>query len=152
MRVNSRFAFILGVCFLSFLAGPSSAEAQRKRVASPGLQVRVLGTITNRFKQVNKYVAVPKGTTDAKLISMAESLHKTYPDTQLWFLDDGSRWPAVQKFVKDYESGATDLTNPMLDWLKKHVLGNLQQYGFGDKKHWVLGKGLFGDPRIADFK
>ena len=129
-------------------AGASIGQTRKPSPAG----ARFLGTMTNRFKQVNRYYAVPKGITDEKLIKLAEDLHKTNPDTQLWFLDDGSKWPAVMKFLKDYETNKADLSHPMADWLSKHTVASLQQFGFRENKHWVLAKGLMGNDKIADFK
>lgn len=108
--------------------------------------VKVLGTHTNRFKIVNKYVLVPKDLSTEKLIETARTLHRAEPEVNFWFVDDDSKSEEMLQWVKAYEKGEASASDPMLDWMGDHIVANLQQYfGEGGTKYWALAKGMLGD-------
>jgi hypothetical protein len=112
----------------------------------PGSDVKVLGTHTNRFKIVNKYVLVPKDLSTEKLTETATNLHRAEPEVNFWFVDDESKSAEMLQWVKAYEKGEATASDPIVDWMADHVVGNLQQYfGEGGTKYWALSKGMMGD-------
>src|SRR6185295_18303774 len=75
---------------LQGLRHDSSAKVT-KAGAGTNLPVRLLGSLTNRFKIENKYVLIEKGSSEAELIKLAKELHRLEPKTSFWMLDDDAR-------------------------------------------------------------
>jgi len=112
---------------------------------------KVLGTFTNRFKMVNKYVLVRKGLTDAQLIELAKDMHRKELAVTFWFLDDDSKSAEMMKWVKAYEAGESDASDPITNWMSDHIVANLQQYFREGGRYWALSKGMMGD-KIAEIE
>ncbi|MFL6276202.1 MAG: hypothetical protein ACJ74G_13520 [Blastocatellia bacterium] len=142
---------ILAAALLTLTAVPDARASQNRRAHYDKPQVRVLGTFTNRFKMVNKYILVAKGLSEAELVKMASSLHQAEPEVNFWLLDNASKSEQMLKWVKAYEAGKATAFDPVFEWIGDHTVANLQQWGLGSGKHWVLSKGI-GMDKIADIE
>ena len=132
---------------------PTIGAAQIKKVSGKGKsQVRILGTLTNRFKMVNKYVLVAKRLSDKELVKIATKLHRAEPKTTFFFLDDAGKSAQMLKWIKDYAADKAAMTDPIFKWMTEHIVANLQEMtGGGRGKYWALSKGMWGD-EIAEIK
>lgn len=142
-----------GLLLFVVLACNLSANNNQKptNTGSDTTEPKVLGTFTNRRNMVNKYVLVKKGLTDAQLIELAKDLHRKEPAVTFWFLDDDSKSEEMMKWVKAYEAGESDASDPITDWMSEHIVANLQQYFREGGRYWTLSKGMMGD-KIADIE
>lgn len=147
----SRLKILVAATLLTLTAVPAAHASQNRRARRKEPQVRVLGAYTNRYKMVNKYVLVAKGLSEEELVKLARSLHRAEPEVSFWFVDDASKSVQMLKWVKAYGAGEADASDPMFDWIAQHMVANLQQYGLGSGKRWVLSKGLWGD-KIAEIE
>jgi len=133
-------------------AVPAVGVSQVKTDPDAEPQVKVLGTYTNRYKMVNKYVLVAKGLTEDELIELASNLHRNERDVSFWFLDDGSKSSQMLGWIKAYGEGKADATEPIFDWIADHTVANLQPWVDGKRgKFWVLSKGI-GMVKIAEIE
>lgn len=146
---------MIGAAILMFvvLACNLSSNNNQKPTNTDGdtTDPKVLGTFTNRFKMVNKYLLVRKGLTDAQLIELAKDVHRKEPAVTFWFLDDDSKSDEMMKWVKAYEAGESDASDPITNWMSEHIVANLQQYFREGGRYWALSKGMMGD-KIADIE
>ncbi len=135
-----------------FILSPAIGSAQNKLNSKNKPQVKVLGTFTNRFKMVNKYVLVAKQLSDKELIEIATKLHRAEPKTTFFFLDEASKSTQMLKWVNDYSANKAEMTDPIFKWMTEHIVANLQEMTGGRRgKYWSLSKGMWGD-EIAEIK
>jgi hypothetical protein len=121
------------VLVIAVASGLHSGQAKEKTA------VKILGSFTNRFGMVNKYVLIKRGLKEAELIRLARSLHRKEPKTTFWFLDDDSKADQLLTSLKDIEAGNSD-TFPA-EWFNEHIVANLQEwFGSGRGRYWVLSK------------
>ena len=142
-----------GTLLFVVLACNLSANNDQKPANTAGdkTEPKVLGTFTNRFKMVNKYVLVQKGLTDAQLIELAKDLHRKEPTVTFWLLDDDSKSAEMMTWVHAYAAGEADASDPITNWMSEHIVANLQQYLRDGGRYWALSKGMMGD-KIAEIE
>ena len=148
MKRKIDILFVLGILLTTILACSNSSDSRSNRIIEDqeSRLERIDGYTIKGIKFA--YYKIPSGLQRDSLITVAQQLHDSEPDTQLILADDVSQLAEYIAYVKAV-SGPGDVTIAMpKDWAERHIVANVQKYMNG---RFVLCEGT-GYMEIADLK
>lgn len=93
-----------------------------------------------------QYFLVAKTLSPEKFTELAEAVHETNPEAQMWFMDDSSQMPTVLKALPEAEKG--NLAGFPTAWVDEHTVAHSAVRDIDGTRTWVLFKGSGTDTEL----
>ena len=86
-------------------------------------------------------IVVPKNVRQGDLIEIAKELYSKHPKTRIRFFSDKQyiqQYIDRDIYVNDKSGRAKEVAFPNVNWVKNHLLGNINNRSEQYNRHWML--------------